>query len=77
MSVKEMVMIRSRGNLYLTHNRILVIFVVVIHGFVTWICQYFIWLLFVMGVMHEKSCKKFHFKISLRNRVRNFISGYH
>ena len=30
MSVKEMVMVRSRGNLYLTYNRILAIFLLLL-----------------------------------------------
>ena len=34
-------MIHSQDNLYWTYSRILVIFVV-LHGSVTWICQYFI-----------------------------------
>ena len=41
-SVKEMVNDSFRDKLYLTYSRILVVFVVVIHGFVTWICRYFI-----------------------------------
>ena len=42
-----------RYNLYLTYSRISVILVIVIHGFVTWIFWYFIWMLVVMDVIHE------------------------
>ena len=49
---RECWMIRSRI-IFIWHKAgFLVIFVVVIDGFVTWICLYFIWLL-VDGAMHE------------------------